>query len=75
MDGHVLAFPFFGRVTLSVLHDSEADQATIHGIVSSTNRCLVSKILQDFASGPRRSAPCSHYLFADRYGRPGKGNE
>jgi len=77
MDGHVHAFTFFGGVPQSVPYDSEADQETIRGIVSPTNRCLVSKILPD---GTRKraslfSALQSHYLFRDRYGRPGKGNE
>ncbi len=63
MDGHVHAFAFFGGVPQSVLYDDD--------------RCLVSKILPD---GTRRratlfSALQSHYLFRDRYGRPGKGNE
>jgi len=76
MDGHVHAFPFFGGVPLPVLHDSEADQETIRGIVSPTNRCLVSTILPD---GTRKratlfSALQSHCPFRDRYGRPGKGN-
>ena len=63
MDGHVHAFAFFGGVPLSVLYDND--------------RCLVSKILAD---GTRQraslfSALQSHYLFHDRYGRPGKGND
>lgn len=63
MDGHVHAFAFFGGVPLSVLYDND--------------RCLVSKILPD---GTRRRATLfsglqSHYLFRDRYGRPGKGND
>jgi transposase len=63
MDGHVHAFAFFGRVPQSALCDND--------------RCLVSKILPD---GTRKramlfSALQSHYLFRDRYGRPGKGNE
>jgi transposase len=63
MDGHVHAFAFFGRVPQSALYDND--------------RCLVSKILPD---GTRRratlfSALQSHYLFRERYGRPGKGNE
>ena len=63
MDGPVHAFAFFGGVPQSVLYDND--------------RCLVSKILAD---GTRRratlfSALQSHYLFRDRYGRPGKGNE
>lgn len=63
IDGHIHAFAFFGRVPLSVLYDND--------------RCLVSKILPD---GTRRRARLfggflSHYLFRDRYGRPGKGND
>jgi len=63
MDGHVHAFAFFGGVPLSILYDND--------------RCLVSKILPD---GSRKratlfSALQSHYLFRDRYGRPGKGND
>lgn len=63
MDGHVHAFAFFGRVPQSALYDND--------------RCLVSKILPD---GTRKratlfSALQSHYLFRDRYGRPGKGND
>jgi transposase len=63
MDGHVHAFTFFGKVPQSVLYDND--------------RCLVSKILPD---GTRKratlfSALQSHYLFRDRYGRPGKGND
>jgi len=63
MDGHVHAFAFFGGVPQSVLYDND--------------RCLVSKILPD---GTRKratlfSALQSHYLFRDRYGRPGKGND
>jgi transposase len=63
MDGHVRAFAFFGGVPLSVLYDND--------------RCLVSKIQPD---GTRIRAALfsglqSHYLFRDRYGRPGKGND
>ncbi|WP_412509864.1 IS21 family transposase, partial [Roseovarius sp. SYSU LYC5161] len=63
MDGHVHAFAFFGGVPLSVLYDND--------------RCLVSKIQPD---GTRVRATLfsgllSHYLFRDRYGRPGKGND
>ena len=71
MDGHVHAFAFFGGVPHSILYDSEEGQKTIGG------SCLVSKILAD---GTRQratlfSALQSHYLFHDRYGRPGKGND
>ncbi len=63
MDGHVHAFAFFGGVPQSILYDND--------------RCLVSKIEPD---GTRLramlfSALLSHYLFRDRYGRPGKGND
>ena len=63
VDGHVHAFAFFGKAPLSVLYDND--------------RCLVSKILPD---GTRERATLfsgflSHYLFRDRYGRPGKGND
>ncbi len=62
VDGHVHAFAFFGKVPVSTLYDND--------------RCLVSKILPD---GTRLRATLfsgflSHYLFRDRYGRPGKGN-
>ncbi len=63
VDGHVNAFAFFGKVPASILYDND--------------RCLVSKILPD---GTRQRATLfngflSHYLFRDRYGRPGKGND
>jgi transposase len=63
MDGHVHAFAFFGGVPLSILYDND--------------RCLVSKILPDGTRVRARlfSALLSHYLFRDRYGRPGKGND
>ncbi len=52
-----------GKVPASVLYDND--------------RCLVAKILPD---GTRQRATLfsgflSHYLFRDRYGRPGKGND
>jgi len=63
VDGHVHAFAFLGKVPASILYDND--------------RCLVSRILPD---GTRRRATLfsgflSHYLFRDRYGRPGKGND
>lgn len=63
IDGHIHAFAFFGRVPLSVLHDSD--------------RCLVAKILPDGTRQRARlfSGFLSHYLFRDRHGRPGKGND
>ena len=62
-DGHVSAFAFFGGVPLSMLYDN----TTI----------AVAKICGD---GKRErtitfSELQSHYLFEDRFGRPGKGND
>ena len=63
VDGHIHAFAFFGKVPISILYDND--------------RCLVAKILPD---GTRKRATLfsgflSHYLFRDRNGRPGKGND
>ena len=63
MDGHNRAFAFFGGVPQSILYDND--------------KCLVSRILPD---GMRQRTQSfnglqSHYLFQDRYGRPGKGND
>jgi transposase len=62
-DGHVSAFAFFGGVPLSILYDN----TTI----------AVAKILGDGARKRTRtfSELQSHYLFEDRFGRPGKGND
>ena len=62
-DGHVAAFDFFGGVPLSILYDN--------------TRLAVAKILGD---GTRVRSTLfaglqSHYLFRDRFGRPGKGND
>jgi hypothetical protein len=63
LDGHNRAFAFFGGVPQSILYDND--------------KCLVSRILPD--SVRKRTAAFSglqsHYLFEDRYGRPGKGND
>ncbi len=63
LDGHVSAFAFFGGVPRSILYDND--------------KRLVARIQKD---GTRRrtqdfSKLQSHYLFEDRYGRPGKGND
>ncbi|MEM9148723.1 MAG: IS21 family transposase [Pseudomonadota bacterium] len=62
-DGHVSAFAFFGGVPLSILYDN-----TI---------LAVAKILGDGTRKRTRvfSELQSHYLFEDRFGRPGKGND
>mgnify|MGYP003131815035 CR=1 FL=1 len=63
LDGHVSAFDFFGKVPLSVLYDN----TTI----------AVARICGDGRRGRTRAFTelQSHYLFADRFGRPGKGND
>jgi len=62
-DGHNAAFGFFGKVPRSILYDN--------------TRLAVARIL---GGGERQrtrvfSELQSHYLFADRFGRPGKGND
>ena len=63
LDGHVSAFAFLGGVPRSMLYDN--------------TRLAVAKILGD---GKRQRTRAftelqSHYLFDDRFGRPGKGND
>ena len=63
LDGHVSAFAFFGGVPLSILYDNL--------------KIAVARILGD---GKRQRTHTftelvSHYLFEDRFGRPGKGND
>lgn len=62
-DGHVSAFAFFGGVPLSILYDNTV--------------LAVAKILGDGTRKRTRifSELQSHYLFEDRFGRPGKGND
>src|SRR6202049_2302053 len=62
-DGHNAAFRFFGGVPKSILYDN--------------TKLAVARILGD---GRRQRTRVfgelqSHYLFADRFGRPGKGND
>ena len=62
-DGHVSAIGFFGGVPQSILYDNTT--------------LAVARILGD---GTRQRTRVfaelqSHYLFADRFGRPGKGND
>ena len=63
LDGHNGAFAFFGGIPQSILYDND--------------KCLVSRILPDGTRQRTRafSGLQSHYLFQDRYGRPGKGND
>ena len=61
--GHVAAFDFFGGVPQSILYDN--------------TRIAVARILGNGRRQRTRvfSELQSHYLFADRFGRPGKGND
>src|SRR5271168_963577 len=62
-DGHNVGFAFFGGVPRSVLYDNiKLAVARILGD-GTRNRTKVFSELQ------------SHHLFADRFGRPGKGND
>ena len=62
-DGHVRAFAFFGGVLKSILYDN--------------TKIAVARILGDGERQRTRvfSELQSHYLFEDRFGRPGKGND
>ena len=62
-DGHVSAFSFLGGVPQSILYDN--------------TKLAVAKILGDGRRKRTRvfSELQSHYLFEDRFGRPGKGND
>jgi transposase len=62
-EGHNVGFEFFGGVPRSILYDN--------------SKLAVAQILGD---GTRQRTKVfselqSHYLFADRFGRPGKGND
>ena len=62
-DGHNAAFAFFGGVPRSILYDN--------------TRLAVARIRGDGARERTRGFAelRSHYLFLDRFGRPGKGND
>jgi hypothetical protein len=61
--GHVAAFAFFGGIPKSILYDN--------------TRLAVARIVGDGRRERTRtfSELQSHYVFADRFGRPGKGND
>ena len=63
LDGHVSAFAFFGGVPLSILYDN--------------TKLAVARILGDGQRTRTRGFTelVSHFLFRDRFGRPGKGND
>jgi hypothetical protein len=62
-EGHNRSFEFFGGVPQSILYDN--------------SKLAVARILGDGTRQRTRvfSELQSHYLFADRFGRPGKGND
>ena len=62
-DGHVAAFDFFGGVPQSILYDNT--KLAVARIVKGGLR-LRSQMFAELQS---------HYLFDDRFGRPGKGND
>jgi len=63
LDGHVSAFTFFGGVPISILYDNL--------------KIAVARILGDGKRQRTRAFTelVSHYLFQERFGRPGKGND
>jgi hypothetical protein len=71
LDGHVSAFAFFASL-------SETGQAGVpQSILYDNTKLAVARILGD---GTRTRTQAftglvSHYLFRDRFGRPGKGND
>lgn len=63
LDGHVPAFTFFGGVPLSVLYDNlKIAVAKICGVGKRERTRAFAELV-------------SHYLFSDRFGQPGKGND
>ena len=63
LDGHVSAFAFFGGIPQSILYDNTT--------------LAVARILGDGTRARTQAFTglVSHYLFRDRFGRPGKGND
>jgi transposase len=63
LDGHVSAFAFFGGVPQSILYDN--------------TKLAVARIVGDGQRIRTRAFAelVSHFLFRDRFGRPGKGND
>jgi len=76
LDGHVSAFAFFGAIPQSILYDNTK--------LAVAKICGPSRACQDMpcrsVDGTRERTRAftgliSHYLFSDRFGRPGKGND
>jgi transposase len=62
-DGHVSAFAFLGGVPLSILYDNTSIAVAKNCGDGKRERTRIFSELQ------------SHYLFKDKFGRPGKGND
>jgi transposase len=62
-EGHNVSFEFFGGVPCSILYDNT--KLAVASILGDGRR-LRTKVFSELQS---------HYLFADRFGRPGKGND
>jgi transposase len=76
LEGHVSAFAFFGGVPQTILYDNTK--------LAVVKICDPSQACQDMSrwstDGTRKRTQAftgliSHYLFSDRFGRPGKGND
>jgi transposase len=61
--GHVLAFEYFGAVPTRILYDNT--KIAVARILGGEERAKTKAFLE----------LQSHYLFADKFGRPGKGND
>ena len=63
LEGHIQAFAYFGAVPQTILYDN--------------TKLAVAQILGDGTRQRTRafSELQSHYLFAERFGRPGRGND
>jgi len=62
-EGHNVSFEFFGGVPCSILYDNT--KLAVARILGDGRR-LRTKVFSELQS---------HYLFTDRFGRPGKGND
>ena len=76
LDGHVSAFAFFGGVPQTILYDNTT--LAVAKIYGRSQAC--PEIPERSADGTRKRTQAftgliSHYLFSDRFGRPGKGND
>lgn len=76
LDGHVSALAFLGGVPQTILYDNTT--LAVAKIYGHSQSC--PEIPERSADGTRKRTQAftgliSHYLFTDRFGRPGKGND